>query len=235
MGYEASAHEVQITILRHLLFQPTAGFAELQKTSDFTSDHFNFHVKKLLTSGLIEKTDDGYRLTSTGKEYANRLDTDENVIEKQPKVSVALIIERTNDGKQEFLVQQRLKHPYFGFWGRLGGKVRWGESFEEAAKRELKEETGLDGAFVFKSIFRKRDYDKDSGRLLEDKVFIIMYTDNAAGKLITDFEGGHNEWLTNEGFWSKDKVFESAIDFSVMIDNDERYRSQEYHYDHTEY
>lgn len=235
MSYEASAHEVQIAVLRYLLFHPAATFAELQKTSDLTSDHFNFHIKKLLSSQLIEKSESSYRLTPAGKEYANRLDTDENIIEKQPKVSVALIIERTHEGQQEFLVQQRLKHPYFGFWGRLGGKVRWGESFEEAAKRELKEETGLDGEFTFKSVFRKRDYDKATDDLLEDKVFIIMYTDNASGELIVDFEGGHNEWLTNEGCWSKDKVFESAIDFAVMIDNDERYRSQEYQYDHTEY
>lgn len=235
MSYEASAHEVQLAVLRYLLFHPAATFAELQKTSDLTSDHFNFHIKKLLESQLVEKVTGEYRLTPTGKEYANRLDTDDNTIEKQPKVSVALIIERTNDGKQEFLVQQRLKHPYFGFWGRLGGKVRWGESFEEAAKRELKEETGLDGDFVFKSVFHKRDYDKTSGDLLEDKVFIVMYCNNASGQLIVDFEGGHNEWLSHEEFSSKGKVFESAIDFKMMIDADEPYRSQEYIYDSSEY
>ena len=32
--------------------------------------------------------------------------------------------------------------PYYSFWGRLGGKVRWGESFEEAAKRDYKKEGG---------------------------------------------------------------------------------------------
>src|SRR5690606_35398633 len=147
---------------RYLLFHPAATFAELQKTSDLTSDHFNFHIKKLVSSQLIEKSESSYQLTPAGKEYANRLDTDENVIEKQPKVSVALIIERAHEGQAEYLVQQRLKHPCCGFWGRLGGKVRWGESFEEAAKRALKEDTGLDGEFTFKSVFRKRAYDKES-------------------------------------------------------------------------
>ena len=45
MSYEASAHDAQMAILRHLLLSPGAGFAELQKSTDLTSDHFNFHIK----------------------------------------------------------------------------------------------------------------------------------------------------------------------------------------------
>ena len=93
MSYEPDVHSAQIAILRHLLFVPTAGFAELQKSTSLTSDHFNFHIRKLVDSDMITKTDDRYKLTPRGKEYANRMDTDENEIEKQPKVSVALIVE----------------------------------------------------------------------------------------------------------------------------------------------
>ena len=49
MSYEATIHETQIAILRHLLFSPSAGFAELQKDTDLTSDHFNFHIKNNLS------------------------------------------------------------------------------------------------------------------------------------------------------------------------------------------
>ena len=144
MSYESSPHTTQIAILRHLLFVPEANFAALQKDSDLTSDHFTFHIKKLVESGYVIKTATGYQLSPIGKEYANRMDTDENEIEKQPKISVVAVLERNKDGRREFIAQQRLKQPYYGFWGRLGGKVRWGESFEAAAKRELKEETGFD-------------------------------------------------------------------------------------------
>ena len=157
MSYEPDVHSAQIAILRHLLFVPTAGFAELQKSTNLTSDHFNFHIRKLVDSDMIMKTDDRYKLTPRGKEYANRMDTDENEIEKQPKVSVALIVERLNGDRREFIVQKRLKQPYYGFYGRLGGKVRWGESFEQAAARELEEETGLSGSFTFSHIFHKKD------------------------------------------------------------------------------
>lgn len=235
MSYEANIHETQVLIMRHLLFSPSAGFAELQKNTGLTSDHFTFHIKKLLETGYVEKHAGKYSLTQRGKEYANRLDTDENEIEKQPKVSVVLVVERQVGERREFLCQQRLKQPYYGFWGRLGGKVRWGESFEEAAQRELKEETGLEAEFVYKLLFRKRDYKKESGELLEDKAFVIMYTNDAHGELMVDFEGGHNEWLTQEEFVAKDKTFESAREFIKLVDNNVPYYSKTYTYDDTEY
>lgn len=106
MSYEPNVHIAQITILRHLLFAPRAGFAALQKATDLTSDHFSFHVKKLIDEGYVSKSEKHYKLTHKGKEYANRMDTDENEIEKQPKVSIAITLERTNQsGEREFLFQ----------------------------------------------------------------------------------------------------------------------------------
>lgn len=235
MSYEPTVHDAQIAILRHLLFTPTAGFAKLQKDTGLTSDHFNFHIKKLVEIGYIKKSGSDYSLTPNGKEYANRMDTDENEIERQPKVSVALVVERQRNGRREYLSQQRLKHPYYGFWGRLGGKVRWGESFEEAAARELKEESGLDATFTYKMLVHKRDYNAGSGELLEDKLFIIMHSDNAHGEFMEDFEGGHNEWLTQEELIAKDKVFESAYEFINLIDAGTPYHAQEYTYSDDEY
>lgn len=235
MSYEPAIHETQTLILRHLLFVPEAGFAELQKRTGLTSDHFNFHIKKLVEVGYVTKHDSRYQLTPRGKEYANRMDTDENEIEKQPKVSVALIVERQTNSRREFIVQQRLKQPYYGFYGRLGGKVRWGESFEEAAARELAEETGLTGNFTFSHIFHKRDYKKSDGSLLEDKIFVIMYCDNATGEMMEMFEGGKNFWMTQDELVAQDKVFESARDFVAYHDQGIPYHAQEYTYNDTEY
>jgi predicted transcriptional regulator len=112
MSHEVKIHEAQTSILRELLFLPTAGFAELQKPTGLTSDHFTFHINRLVELGFVERAGRGrYRLTTVGKEYANRLDTDNNTIERQPKSAVMLLVERERAGKQEFVFQQRLKHP----------------------------------------------------------------------------------------------------------------------------
>ncbi len=235
MSYEPDVHKVQTSILRALLFVPQAGFAQLQKTTELTSDHFTFHIKKLIDAGLVVKEGTNYSLTPHGKEYANRMDTDENEIEKQPKVSVALVVERQNGSRREFISQQRLKQPYYGFFGRLGGKVRWGESFEEAAARELTEETGLTGTFTFSHIFHKRDYRKSDGSLLEDKVFVVMYCTDARGNMMEQFEGGKNFWMTQEELIAQDKIFESARDFVRYHDEGVSYHAQDYSYDDVEY
>lgn len=236
MSYEPNAHPAQVAIMRHLLFTPQAGFAELQKMTHLTSDHFNFHIKKLLEEGYVEKGEGHYKLSRKGKEYANRMDTDENEIEKQPKVSVVIILERKNaQGEREFLYQQRKKNPYFDFWGRLGGKMRWGESVTEAAKRELFEESGLTAELEFKLLYHKRDFDKASGRLLEDKLFFCAYGTEYSGKLTERFEGGVNRWMTQDEFSRQPKRFTSVDDMTAAADAGVPFLEREFYYDESEY
>lgn len=235
MSYESDIHPSQAAILRHLLFVPHARFAELQKQTDLTSDHFNFHIKKLIEAGYVAKDAEHYALTRHGKEYANRMDTDEYEIERQPKISVILFIERQNEGRREFLVQQRLKQPYYGFWGCFGGKIRWGETFEAAASRELTEETGLHGSFTYSLLLHVHDRSAPNNPVIEDKVFIVMSCNNATGELISDFEGGHNAWLTAEELLAKDKLFAGAADLIQLIDNGITYHVREDVYNHEDY
>ena len=237
MSYEPNTHPAQAAILRALLFAPDANFSTLQKSTDLTSDHFNFHIKKLQKHGFLTKSDSRYHLTAKGKEYANRMDTDDHKIEKQPKVGVLLCLERINsNGEKEYLLQQRLKQPYFEFWGRFGGKVRWGESFEDCAKRELKEEAGLDADFTFRSVYRKRDFSEKTSELLEDKIFIVMHADKYTGTLIEDFEGGHNEWLTADQLKQKEKLFAGTEEFLALLEQkDAPYLAQDNTYDPADY
>lgn len=236
MSYESSIHSAQTTILHHLLFTQGATFTQIQKSTDLTSDHFNFHIKALIEQGYVERVDKQYMLTKQGKEFANRMDTDEKEIEKQPKVSVAITVERQgSEGQREFLFQQRKKNPYFDFWGRAGGKVRWGESVVEAANRELKEETGLEAKFEYRLLYHKRDFDKLSGELLEDKIFLCVYATEYSGKLIETFEGGINKWMTHQEFQKQPKRFESVDEFLELIDGGVTFAEREFYYDKTDY
>lgn len=185
-------------------------FSELQKVMNAESDAANFHIKQLVNAGYITKVNRGrYKLTMAGKEYANRMDTDEHVIEKQAKVAVCLVIRR-EDGME--LIQQRLKQPYYGYYGRPTGKIRWGEFIPEAAARELMEETGLTADMQFDSIIHKLDHNKETGELLEDKVFFLVRCTNLKGELIEEFEGGRNIWMTPEEYAAQPLTFAETKD-----------------------
>ncbi len=217
MSLDIKIHAAQTSILRELLFHPEANYAVMQKPTGLTSDHFNFHIARLVELGLVEKVSRGaYRLTVRGKEYANRLDTDNNTIERQPKAAVILAITRPGkNGEPEYLFQERLKNPYFGYWGLPSGKIRWGETIPATAEREALEETGLTADFTIAGVYHELVMHKVSGEMLEDKIFFVVRGDKPKGTLQVDFEGGHNEWMTFAEAFKKEKRFES---FTQEID-----------------
>ncbi len=213
MAYEAKIHDAQTSILRELLFRLSAGYAELQKPTGLSSDHFNFHISRLVEIGYVEKFSKGkYRLTPRGKEYANKLDTDDNTIERQPKCAVILGIKQG----RKWLFQERLKHPYYGFYGFPSGKIRWGEKILETAARELKEETGLTAVCTYKGLYHEQVDQAETGESLEDKIFHVILCTNVKGKMQEVFEGGRNVWLTASEARMQPKIFDS-FDYELEI------------------
>ena len=205
-SYEANAHKAQMAILRTLLIQGVSSFSELARTAKLSNDHGTFHIKKLVTAGMVEHTPKSYgkyQLTRKGKEYANRMDTEELVIEKQPKLVVDIGIE---DGNGKFLFQERRKQPYSGFWGFPTGKIRWGETILEAAARELMEETGLTATLKAVGVHHKLDYNENS-EMLEDKYLILVHGVNPLGTMIIETETHTNHWLTPDEYSVLDKRF----------------------------
>jgi 8-oxo-dGTP pyrophosphatase MutT (NUDIX family) len=214
---EIKVHEFQISILRELLFKPGAKFSELNKV-DITNDHFTFHINHLIKEGLIIKKDGKYFLTDTGKEFANRMDTDSLKLERQGKIAIALHAVRTRNGKTEYLVHHRLKEPFYGWYGSHSGKIRWGENPFQCAKREFLEETGLSGDFTLKGIVHYHHFHKD-GRLLEDKYFWIYRIDNTKGDFKERVPEGENIWMTEKEYRKLKNVFATVNEVIESINS----------------
>jgi 8-oxo-dGTP diphosphatase len=231
MSHEVHIHAAQTSILRELLFRPAATYTELQKPTGLSSDHFNFHVKRLIEVGFITKVKSGtYALTTSGKEYSNKLDTDSNTIERQPKVAVLLAITREHKGEVQYLFQERLKHPYYGYWGYPTGKIRWGETVLQTAARELMEETGLQADTEYKGIYHEHTFQEEDGALLEDKIFFVVLCTNVTGNLIEQFEGGRNTWLNPKEMAGKKRFNSFETELAISQDTNRRLHEEMHSY-----
>lgn len=219
----------QLKILTTLLFSPKSRFKELN-TDCLETDSFSYYIRLLIKDGLIIKEGLFYSLTSKGKMAAGKIDTATHTVEKQPKVSV-IIIPHKRVGKEElFLIQQRTKEPYFGYWGFITGKVRFGETLEQTAQRELEEESGLKGEFKFCYEIHEMVYDRALGGQLEDKFFHIMEVFNLSGNLLENTKEGNTKFVSAKEFKEIGPKYHNEEDiFNWFLKKDFKFKEEKYY------
>jgi ADP-ribose pyrophosphatase YjhB (NUDIX family) len=192
-------HQYQKDLLRKLTLTKSLHFNELL-LSGLESEHMNYHLKKLVEIGFVIKVNGAYRLTDSGKDYSNLMDDLVTDVEKQPKCSIIIRGVRKNvkTGKIEHLLMKRLRQPYFGKVGRLTGKVHFGETFKQAAERELFEETGLKAtSFHLEEIYRKIRKRED-GHFVQDVIFYIFLVTGFSGTIVKRTPLQENFWITKK-------------------------------------
>lgn len=137
-------HPIQIKTLVSLVYSESLHFSELNASAaaEMTSDNFTFHLRKLQSLGLVEKDGDMYFLADKGVEYASRIDLKSSHVHKQPKCSISIAIYK-DESEKEVLLAQRKYQPLRDTWGIHTEKMRLGDTFEEAIRRCLKSETGI--------------------------------------------------------------------------------------------
>lgn len=95
----------------------------------------------------------------TEQEYLQSYDP--NKYEK-PSVTTDILIFTVNENRElELLLIKRGGHPYKGKWAIPGGFVNMTESLDDGARRELKEETGLDGDYHLEQIYTFGSVNRD--------------------------------------------------------------------------
>ncbi|MCK9368698.1 NUDIX domain-containing protein [Candidatus Dojkabacteria bacterium] len=160
---------------------------------------FTFHLEQLIKEGLVSKEKSVYLLTTKGKELANRMDLGDETIKEQAKISVMMCGIRGGGKNTEYLLYTRRKSPFYGYQGFPTGKVKKGEDITDSARRELKEETNLEGKPELFAIRHYRIFSKDE-ELLEDKVYFIFRVINPAGELKSNSEGDF-KWVNRNKVW----------------------------------
>lgn len=133
-------HHIQKYIIDVLMYKEIARFRDLRAPKTDTN-LFSYHLSSLVKSGMVEKTDGGYRLSTNGLSYVDRVSSEKKVIRTQPKIITMLLIQNS-DG--DVLLQRRDKQPYINSWTLPYGKLHIEDmSLAEAAQREAEEKLGL--------------------------------------------------------------------------------------------
>lgn len=133
-------HHIQKDILLRLSKAAELRFSEL-KPDDLESNAFMYHLKQLQTQKLVDKTEQGYRLSDDGLAYIDGFSFNTLKLRKQPKV-VGILAIRNETG--EWLVAKRKYQPYIHQYMLPSGKQHLGEGAAEHVDRELKEKLHLD-------------------------------------------------------------------------------------------
>jgi 8-oxo-dGTP diphosphatase len=95
----------------------------------------------------------------------------------RPSVTVDVIIFTLSEGDLQVLLIQRGHPPFEGMWAIPGGFVGIDESLEDAAQRELEEETGVHDVYL-EQLYTFGDLGRDPrGRVITVTYFALMPAD----------------------------------------------------------
>lgn len=105
---------------------------------------------------------------------------------EKPSVTVDIVIFTIQDKELKVLLVRRGLEPFKGEWAIPGGFVRIEESLEEAAKRELAEETGVRDVYL-EQLYTFGEPKRDPrGRVITVSYMALVNSENIGLKATTD-------------------------------------------------
>lgn len=183
---------IQRDIISRLKNADTLRYSQLKPNQEVPNDLYNYHLKKLLSDGLVEKLDTGYRLSPKGKRHVADAHHSSDQSDRLFKFNALLVVTKELDGELYVLNQRRTSQPSYGIVGIPGGTILKSEPLLEGAARKLSQETGLEGTFCYLGTERRIVYEND--QLFSDVLFPFCICNTPIGDPLTT-EFGENFWV----------------------------------------
>jgi len=192
---DISLSHIQKRILSKLLTADTLRYSEM-RPEGVEKDLFYYHLTFLKDKGYIEKRENGYTLTSTGKILVTNLDYN-GKYNNLFKIGLFLIVEDTNnDGTTKVLMHKRKRQPYYNDILPPTGTVKQGELLDAAIIRKLKEETNLKYSDTYKRLGILRLMFYKNKKMVEDISMHLIYVNDFTGQINEINEYGEFFWST---------------------------------------
>ncbi|MFH1063819.1 MAG: NUDIX domain-containing protein [Candidatus Woesearchaeota archaeon] len=132
------ANPKRSNIFKQFLYKTELRFNEIEKATGIRSNDLAYFIQKLMDDGVLVKKDDLYSLSPQAEKYIPFFVESEDKQSPLPVVLVACV----KDGK--VILWKRSKRPYAGKWSLTGGRIRMGETVEQASLRVVKSLTFID-------------------------------------------------------------------------------------------
>lgn len=137
-------------------------------------------------------------------------------------LSVDCVIFGYADGKLKVALIERKKPPFVGHWAIPGGFVEGDETVEQAAMRELKEETGI-GDIYMEQFHVFSDPDRDPrGRVITVAFFALIASDKI--QLVSSDDAAQAQWFPAYDLpslpFDHDQIYAQALEalrFTVTV------------------
>ncbi|EMY76899.1 NUDIX domain protein [Leptospira weilii serovar Ranarum str. ICFT] len=131
----------------------------------------------------------------------------------RPSITVDCVVFGIDEDKLKILIIQRALDPFRGHWALPGGFVRIEETIDEAASRELKEETGLKNIFL-EQLYTFGQVDRDPReRVISVAYYALVNLQNHSVQAATDAEnaGWHNVQELPKLAFDHEKIVDVAL------------------------
>ena len=135
-------HEEVDFVLENRLMEMRDGRLRLTERG---ADHINGVIPLFYSKRSKEELKTAFAAKTLGEENDERLFLDAYNIDNyfRPSIAVDIAVFGRGGGKLSLLLVRRGEHPYMNHWALAGGFMRSDETLEQAAARELAEETGV--------------------------------------------------------------------------------------------